>query len=178
MHCTRIPAKAAALTQPQPINVEEDLTEFPWDDDDSLVEESDASIALSEDTNCLYPGGTNNNKGVYSESANDQALRSGICFTSAQYHETKLLKILSDANAAHYLYKDITEWGRAARADNYNFNPPRSTRNAQVKYLETWLHLQKSRPQQIPTILPGPGNRSCKPRVSILRISCLHWCQI
>jgi len=71
MNSTRRPAKAAALTQPQPINVEEDLTEFPWDDDDSLDDESDASIALSEDTNGLYPGGTNNNIGVYSESAND-----------------------------------------------------------------------------------------------------------
>ena len=101
MHRTRIPVKAAALTQPQSINVEEDLTGFPWDDDDSLDVASDASIAISEDTNGLYTGGTNNNIGFYSESAKDHALRSGIRFTSAQYHETKLLKILSDANAAH-----------------------------------------------------------------------------
>jgi hypothetical protein len=63
-------------------------------------------------------------------------LRFGIRFTTEQYHKTKLLKILSDANAPHYLYKDVMNWGSAARLDNYHFNPTRSSRNAQVKYLE------------------------------------------
>ena len=155
MNSTRKPSPACALPPSQPINASEELNEYPWDDDDSLIE-SDSSIGLSDDNNSYAPNELNQHNGVFAESANNQALRYGCRFTSAQYHETKLLKILSDANAAHYLYKDITEWGRVAREDDYHFNPSRSTRNAQVKYLETWLHLQKSRPQQIPTSLPGP----------------------
>jgi hypothetical protein len=49
--------------------------------------------------------------------------------------------------------------GRAAVHDNYNFNPTRTSRNAQVKYLEKWLQFQKSRPQQVPTHLPGPQDQ-------------------
>jgi hypothetical protein len=51
------------------------------------------------------------------------------------------------------------EWGRAAAHDNHNFNPTRALRNAQVKYLEKWLQFQKSRPQQVPTHLPGPPDQ-------------------
>jgi hypothetical protein len=51
------------------------------------------------------------------------------------------------------------EWGRAAAHDNYNFNPTRTSRNAHVKYLEKWLQFQKSRPQQVPTHFPGPGDQ-------------------
>ena len=126
MNSTRKPSKACALPPSQPINASEELNEYPWDDDDSLIE-SDSSIGLSDDNNSYAPNELNQHNGVFAESANDQALRYGCRFTSAQYHETKLLKILSDANAAHYLYKDITEWGRVAREDDYHFNPSRST---------------------------------------------------
>jgi hypothetical protein len=37
-------------------------------------------------------GAPNNQAGIYSESANDAALRFGIRFTTEQYHKTKLLK--------------------------------------------------------------------------------------
>ena len=126
-----------------------EATDYPWDDDDSLPE-------LDETSNENIVAPPNHPAGIYSESTNDSALRFGIRFTTEQYHETKLLKILSDANASHYLYKEVMDWGRAARHDNYNFNPTRSSRNAQVKYLEKWLQCQHSRPQQIPTLLPGP----------------------
>ncbi len=82
---------------------------------------------------------------AYSESSSNAALRFGICFTTEQYHDTKLLKILSDANALHYLYKEIIEWGCSAQCDNYDFKPQCSLPNAQVKYLaENWLQCQNS----------------------------------
>jgi hypothetical protein len=65
----------------------------------------------------------NNQAGIYSESANDAALRFGSRFTTKHYHRTKLFKILSDANASHYLYKEIFQRGCAAQNDNYDFNP-------------------------------------------------------
>jgi hypothetical protein len=51
------------------------------------------------------------------------------------------------------------ESGRAAAHDHYNFNPTRTLRNAQVKYLEKWLQFQKFCPQQVPTHLPGPRDQ-------------------
>jgi hypothetical protein len=51
------------------------------------------------------------------------------------------------------------EWGRNVAHNNYNFNPTRTSRNAQVKYLEKWLQFQKFHPQQVPTHLPGPGDQ-------------------
>jgi hypothetical protein len=48
------------------------------------------------------------------------------------------------------------EWGCAAQHDNCDFNPQRSSQNAQVKYIKNWLQCQNSCPQQIPTMLPGP----------------------
>jgi hypothetical protein len=68
----------------------------------------------------------------------------------------RLLKILCDANAPHYLYKEVMNRGSVTHLDNYHFNPTRSSRKAQVKHLKKWLRCQYSRPQQIPTPLPGP----------------------
>jgi hypothetical protein len=48
------------------------------------------------------------------------------------------------------------EWARAAEHDHYAFNPTRTSRKAQVQYLEKWLQWQKCRPQEVPTTLPGP----------------------
>ena len=143
------------MVQPPLVAIPE-ASEYPWDDEDSLDELDETTNENFEASNNESVTPPNYPAGIYSESTNDSALRFGIRFTTEQYHETKLLKILSDANASHYLYKDVMEWGRAARHDNYNFNPTRSSRNAQVKYLETWLQCQHSRPQQIPTPLSGP----------------------
>jgi hypothetical protein len=88
----------------------------------------------------MHNGAPNRRAGTYSESANDAALRFGICFTTKQNHETKLQKILSDANASHYLCKEIIEWGCSAQRDNYDSNPQHLSLNAKVlKYLEKWL---------------------------------------
>jgi hypothetical protein len=63
----------------------------------------EASIGhFAEDDN-NPSGAPNNQAGIYSESASNTALMfGGICFTTKQHHETKLLQILSDANALHY----------------------------------------------------------------------------
>ena len=152
------------MKKPPAVEANEALADVPWDNDEDSIDEE------------LNQADTNNvleeidRAGVYSDSANDSALRFGIRFTTEQYHETKLLKILSDANAPHYLYKDIVEWGRAANGNNYHFYPQRSTRKAQVKYLETWLQCQKSRPQQIPTTLPGPV-------IQVVQTTCFNFSQ-
>jgi hypothetical protein len=168
---------ANTASQPPAAEAQKSLTEYPWDQDDSVHQSEDASYVEG----IISTGAPNNHAGVYTESANDAALRFGIRFTTEQFHETKLLKLLSDANAPHYLYKEVMGRGRAAAHNNYNFNPTRTSRNAQVKYLEKWLQCQKSRSQQVPTNLPGPRDletKLYKLPVLILQISCIHWCRI
>jgi hypothetical protein len=131
---------ANTASHPPAVEAQESLTEYPWNEDDSVYESEDASSV--EDI--ISTGASNNPAGISKESANDAALRFGIRFTTEQFYETKLLKLLSDANVPHYLYKEVMGWGRAAAHNNYNFNPAHTSRNAQVKYLEKWLQCQKS----------------------------------
>jgi hypothetical protein len=138
-----------------PVALQESI-DIPWDDEDSLDESVEAAVGNDEASTNKFEASTTHPAGTYSESTNNSALRFGISFTTEQYHKTKLLKILSNVNAPHYLYKEVMNWGSAARLDNYRFNPTGSSRNAQVKYLKKWLQCQYSCPQQIPTPLPGP----------------------
>jgi hypothetical protein len=134
----------------------EESIDIPWDDENSLDESFEAALGHDEASTNEFEASTIHPAGTYSESRNDSALKFSIRFATKQYHKTKLLKILSDASAPHYLYQEVMNWGSAARLDNYHFSPTRSSRNAQVKYLEKWLQCQYSRKQQIPTPLPGP----------------------
>jgi hypothetical protein len=96
--------RAKTAFQPPAAEGQESLTEYPWDEDDSVHESEDASSVKD----IISTGAPNNQAGVYTGSANDAALRFGIRFTTEQLHETKLLKLLSDANAPqHYLYKEV-----------------------------------------------------------------------
>jgi hypothetical protein len=77
------------VLHPPPVEHQEALTEYPWDDKDALDGLDEASIGhFAEDDN--NPSGAPNNKaGIYSESANNTALKfGGICFTTKQHHET------------------------------------------------------------------------------------------
>ena len=149
-----------SVQKPKEVPQLEAAYRVPWDDDegeDDFINqdfEEHANNDLLEGTTKTPLSKTS--AGTYSESAHESALRFGIRYNTAQFYETKLLKLLNDANAPHFLYKEIVEWARAAHGNKYQFDPKRSSRNAQVKYLEKWLEMQKSRPLQIPTSLPGP----------------------
>ena len=78
------------------------------------------------------------------------------CHTNEQYFECKLLKILNDVNAPHYLFKSIMDWAQEASRSGYTFQPKQSTRKAHIQYLKSWLNLPESSfPKQIPTLLPN-----------------------
>ena len=79
-----------------------------------------------------------------------------ISYTVAQYHETKLLDLLDDVQAPHYLYQQILEWAHAAKLDRYNFVPERRTRSSQIEHLKKWLNYDKiCQPEQVKILLPG-----------------------
>jgi hypothetical protein len=81
----------------------------------------------------------------------------GIKDTAAQFTKTKLLKILNDAAAPHFLYHDILSWASEAKRNLSSFCLQRLDRSAEVKYLEKWLHLEPCRPELVKLVLPGPA---------------------
>ena len=44
-----------------------------------------------------------------------------MCFTATVHHQTKLLKILNDANVPNYLYNKIIDWAIEAQHSNIDF---------------------------------------------------------
>jgi hypothetical protein len=73
--------QAQAELQPPPLKHLEALTEYPWDDEKSLNELHEAISANFMDDNS-NSGAPNNQAGIYSESANDAALRFRLGFTT------------------------------------------------------------------------------------------------
>ena len=104
----------------------------PWDtsDDDS----EDSVDEQTEDSNSVaevdLPPDPGTNLACY-----------GVTFTNSDFMETKLLKILNDAQAPHFLYQDLLNWAKEAKQSNYDFLPKRSTRKAQILHIEKWLSL-------------------------------------
>ena len=49
-------------------------------------------------------------------------------FTNAMYAESKLLKILNDANTPNYLFQQIMNWAKESQQKKYQFNPPNITK--------------------------------------------------
>jgi hypothetical protein len=62
----------------------EALTEYHWDDEESLNKLHEAVSTYSTDANSGY-GAPNNQAGIYSESANDAAWKFNIRFTSEPF---------------------------------------------------------------------------------------------
>jgi hypothetical protein len=57
-------------------------------------------------------------------------------YTSSMFAETKLLKILDDANASHYLFEDIINWASESQHHEYNFLPSTTNRKGLIKQME------------------------------------------
>ena len=55
-----------------------------------------------------------------------------VCYTETMYYQTKLLKILDDANVSHDLYKKIIEWIIKAQLSNIKFSDLMKTRNGAI----------------------------------------------
>ena len=65
-----------------------------------------------------------------------------VCYTETMYYQTKLLKILDDANVSHDLYKKIIEWVIEAQLSNIKFSDLKKTRNgaiAEITKFMPWL---------------------------------------
>ena len=75
-------------------------------------------------------------------------------YTNDQLVETKLLKILNDANAPLYLFKEILDWVKAGQSFGYSFDHGHVTRTAHLRGLETMLPNEYAKPQIVNLHLP------------------------
>jgi hypothetical protein len=74
------------------------------------------------------------------------ASQRGVNHTVNDYIKRKLLKILEDANATHFLYQDILNWGCDAKASGYIFEPEQTMRKAAIAHIECRFHLEHCQP--------------------------------
>ena len=70
---------------------------------------------------------------------------------------TKLLKILQDANAQHYLYEQVMAWAAESNASDFNFAAAPRKRHQVITDLEKKFNLHPVRPFQIPIKFPEDG---------------------
>jgi hypothetical protein len=82
-----------------------------------------------------------------------------MSYTSAHVIETKLAKMLNDIQAPKQMYSSILKWGREAYNEGYNFVPQHGTKGSLIKSLQTQLHLDHFRPEQIEIKLLGDNLR-------------------
>jgi hypothetical protein len=125
----------------------------PW----NITNDNDSSV--DRVANCSVPPSNTpvvEQTGLVQVESSQTTNQFGIKYTAEQFTETKLLKILNDAAAPHFLYQDILNWASEAEHNKYSFCPTRLERSSQVKYLEKWLHLKPCRPETVKLLLPGP----------------------
>jgi hypothetical protein len=134
---------AAPFTQPDS-DSEDDATQFDFD-----LEYPDTEPAAGTGMDvgqCLGTGSFTNVHAVASQR--------GVNHTINNFVETKLLKILEDANVPHFLYQDILNWGCDAKSSGYGFEPARTTRQAVIAHIERRFHLEHCRPTQVTIVFP------------------------
>ena len=59
-----------------------------------------------------------------------------ICFITTVHHQTKLLKILNDANVPNYLYNKIIDWTVEAQHSNIDLSNMKKTRKGTLNQIE------------------------------------------
>jgi len=94
---------------------------------------------------------------VVEEEVLPSTLRYGMQHTTEQYYEVKLLKILNDAHAQHYLFEQIMTWAREAFVNDYTFVPKQKNRDTYIQTLTDILKLKAQHPVQVPICLPAMG---------------------
>ena len=85
---------------------------------------------------------------------NEIMQQSGSTFTASNYASTRLLKILDNANAPHFLYRDIMQWAVDSKAHGYQFESQCNSRPAVIENLVKHFKLQHCKPHQTTLSFP------------------------
>ena len=124
----------------------------PWDstsDDESTSDEESTSDKPGDDEESKSDKPADN--------VSELVTPDGLCFSTPDFVETKLLKLMGDAHAPHFLYQYVLNWAKESKQAGYDFRPKRTTRRAQIKHIEKLAGLQYCRPETFRLTLPGDG---------------------
>ena len=89
---------------------------------------------------------------------------SPVCFDKTMLYQTKLLKILNDANVPHNVYRKIIDWGIEVQKSNILFSHMMKTRKGIINHTERLMPwLQATKPKEVKILLetleePQPTN--------------------
>lgn len=86
----------------------------------------------------------------------DFAAKFNVAFTPSLLAETKLLKILNDANAPHFLYAKIMDWLTLCQSIGLDFEGTTSQRTTTIRRLRQWLHIDDIKPIVVDVTLTYP----------------------
>ena len=82
-----------------------------------------------------------------------------ICYTNEMLHQTKLMKILNDANAPLFLYQQIVEWAIETQESGTQFRDITKTRQGYINQMEKWMPtLKANAPYTVQAILETNTN--------------------
>jgi hypothetical protein len=110
------------------------------------VKRHQVASSSSDDDIDTEDEGDDNNPSIDPSITPEFVTAHGLSFTPSYYAETKLLKLLNDAHAPHFLYQDVLNWAKEAKQLHYDFCPQRTTHRAQIKYIKKLAQLQVCQP--------------------------------
>jgi hypothetical protein len=91
----------------------------PWD-----RTSEEASSSSSEDDIDTEDEGDDDNPCIEPLISPEFVTAHGLCFTPSDYAETKLLKLLNNVHAPHFLFQDVlNNWVKEAKQLHYDFCP-------------------------------------------------------
>ena len=134
-------------------NLDDELLVATLDNENENIETNDDAFNMTLDENEIEQEEEDEDVVEQEKQLNKQAT---VCYSVSDHVEIDLLKILHDANTPHFLFKQILDWGKKAKTLNYDFNPARTHRKAQLDYLEKWFGLEYYNAKQVSVTLPGP----------------------
>ena len=135
----------------------------------SIHSESSSNVAcnvsteseLDSDDNVL-PANVNNGteeSNIEAQQPSEYESINPQCFSDSLYYQTKLLKLLHDANAPHFLFQEIIEWVQEMHESRVPVELLTKTRSSLIHQLENWMpHMQRCKPHQVDVLLPTANN--------------------
>jgi hypothetical protein len=111
----------------------------PWD----IANDDDTSVACVTHSSSVPTSNNTVDEETYvdkvdsAQKTNQSSIQK---YTAEPFSETKLLKILNDAAAPHFMYQDILFWASEAKRNNYSFCPQRLEQFSQGSFFYTSIY--------------------------------------
>lgn len=115
---------------------------------DSIVEEADSKELTNSESSS-----SSEEASITQNMEDDNHGYQPYYFSSDEYQEIKLLKLLNDLGTPLYAYKLIMEWAKEAHLSSYSFDSQHTSHKHMISYLQNKLQIKMCQPTIIPVKL-------------------------